>query len=74
MGHAEKVLREGQADVVAMTRAHMADPFLISKTLNGKYSEITKCIGANVCVKRLIEDQEVTCFQNPAMGREKRFG
>ena len=52
----------------------MADPFLVSKSLNGKQSEITKCIGANVCVKRLIEDREVTCFQNPAMGREKKFG
>ena len=74
LGHAEKVLADGHADVVAMTRAHMADPFLVSKSLNGKQSEITKCIGANVCVKRLIEDREVTCFQNPAMGREEKFG
>ncbi len=74
LARAEDVLANGQADAVAMTRAHMADPLLISKTLNGKESEIIKCIGANVCVKRLIEDKEVTCFQNPAMGREKRFG
>ena len=71
---AEEVLAAGDADMVAMTRAHMADPFIVNKTLEGRPEEVTRCIGANVCVARLIDNREVTCFQNPAMGRERQWG
>jgi 2,4-dienoyl-CoA reductase-like NADH-dependent reductase (Old Yellow Enzyme family) len=71
---AEAVLAAGSADMVAMTRAHMADPFIVGKSLQGREHEVTRCIGANVCVSRLIGNREVTCFQNPAMGREAQWG
>ena len=74
LAHANSVIARGDADVVAMTRAHMADPFIVSKSLAGKEPEVDRCIGANVCVKRLIDNKEVTCFQNPAMGREAVLG
>lgn len=72
--HAEATIAAGDADMVAMTRAHMADAHIVNKTLSGKSNSVMRCIGANVCVARLIENREVTCVQNPAMGREARWG
>ncbi|MGE4095548.1 MAG: FAD-dependent oxidoreductase [Candidatus Binatia bacterium] len=71
---AEQILVDGAADMVAMTRAHMADPFIVNKTRENREEEITRCVGANVCVSRLIDNVEVTCVLNPAMGRERRWG
>ncbi|MFP6780516.1 MAG: NAD(P)-binding protein [Gammaproteobacteria bacterium] len=71
---AEAIVAAGDADMVALTRAHMADPYIVSKSLDNREAEVTRCIGANVCIARLVQDREVTCFQNPAMGREQRWG
>jgi 2,4-dienoyl-CoA reductase-like NADH-dependent reductase (Old Yellow Enzyme family) len=71
---AEQILTDGAADMVAMTRAHMADPFIVNKTREGREEEITRCVGANVCVSRLIDNVEVTCVMNPVMGRERQWG
>mgnify|MGYP003629931269 CR=1 FL=1 len=74
LAKAEAVLAAGDADMVAMTRAHMADPFVVNKSLAGDERDVMRCIGANVCVARLIDNREVTCVQNPAMGRERHWG
>ena len=71
---AEQILTDGAADMVAMTRAHMADPFVVNKTREGREEEITRCVGANVCVSRLIDNVDVTCVMNPGMGRERQWG
>jgi 2,4-dienoyl-CoA reductase-like NADH-dependent reductase (Old Yellow Enzyme family) len=71
---AEEILAGGEADMVAMTRAHMADPFVVAKSREGREREIVRCIGANVCVSRLVADVHVTCVFNPAMGREAEWG
>jgi len=71
---AEQILADGAADMVAMTRAHMADPFIVNKTREGREEEITRCVGANVCISRLMDNVEVTCVMNPVMGRERQWG
>ena len=71
---AEEIVAKGAADMVAMTRAHMADPAIVRKTLEGREREITRCVGANVCVKRLIDNVAITCVMNPSMGREDTRG
>lgn len=71
---AEQILADGAADMVAMTRAHMADPFIVTKSREGREDEVTRCIGANVCVSRLIDNVDVTCVLNPSMGRERQWG
>lgn len=71
---AEQILADGAADMVAMTRAHMADPFVVNKTREGREDEVTRCVGANVCVSRLIDNVDVTCVMNPGMGREQYWG
>lgn len=71
---ADEIVAAGAADMVAMTRAHMADPMLVAKARAGRAEEIVPCVGAMVCVRRLGEQNHVACLMNPAMGRERRWG
>ena len=71
---AEQIIEEGAADMVGMTRAQMADPFLVAKARAGREREIIKCVGANECVARLFENREVICMMNPVSGRERQWG
>ncbi|MDI7258828.1 MAG: FAD-dependent oxidoreductase [Thermodesulfobacteriota bacterium] len=47
---AERILREGKADFVAMGRALLADPDLPSKAREGRLDEIRRCIYCNNCL------------------------
>lgn len=67
---AATAVRGGAVDVVAMSRAHLADPHLVRKAREGKASEIRRCVGANVCVGRAKAGQPVACVLSPGTGRE----
>jgi 2,4-dienoyl-CoA reductase-like NADH-dependent reductase (Old Yellow Enzyme family)/thioredoxin reductase len=71
---AARAVGAGDTDVVAMTRAHLADPHLIRKAREGRTNETTRCVGANICVGRALRGAEVACVVNPATGREERWG
>ena len=71
---AEQAIAEGTTDMVAMTRAQMAEPHLVKKTREGREKEIRRCMGANECVARLFDNKPVTCAVNPSVGREARWG
>ncbi|BBO72634.1 dimethylglycine catabolism protein DgcA [Desulfosarcina widdelii] len=72
---AEKVLTDGQADMIGMTRAQIADPELANKAREGRLEDIRPCIGCNQgCISRLYLQRGVTCLGNPAAGREERLG
>jgi 2,4-dienoyl-CoA reductase-like NADH-dependent reductase (Old Yellow Enzyme family) len=71
---AERVLADGAADMIAMSRAHLADPFLVRKAKEGREHEVIRCVGINECIGRLFEHREVICAMNPASGRERRWG
>jgi 2,4-dienoyl-CoA reductase-like NADH-dependent reductase (Old Yellow Enzyme family)/thioredoxin reductase len=69
------IITDGSADMVAMTRAHIADPLLIQKARDGREDEIRHCISANQgCIHRMAQGWSLTCTQNPAAGREKILG
>ena len=68
---AERALREGSMDLVGMTRAHMADPYLVAKLAGGEESRIRPCVGANYCIDRIYQGGEALCLHNPATGREQ---
>lgn len=71
---AERLIAEGQCDLVAMTRAHIADPDLLSKTKRGEAHRIRPCVGANVCVNRKLQGfPEISCFHNPEVLRESQL-
>lgn len=44
---AEQLLRSGEADLVSMVRAQIADPDLVNKTRAGRALEVRPCIGCN---------------------------
>jgi len=68
---AEQALAAGVCDLVAMTRAHVADPDVIAKALSGRTTRIRPCVGANQgCVDRMVGGLPITCFHNPDVGRE----
>jgi 2,4-dienoyl-CoA reductase-like NADH-dependent reductase (Old Yellow Enzyme family) len=71
---ADKIVGDGDADMVAMTRAQMADPFLVQKALDDRSDTQVRCVGANVCLTRAFDQREVICVMNPAVGRERQLG
>ena len=54
--------------MVAMTRAHIADPEIISKIREGRTSDIRPCVGANVCIA--LTGGPLRCFHNPFATRD----
>jgi 2,4-dienoyl-CoA reductase-like NADH-dependent reductase (Old Yellow Enzyme family)/thioredoxin reductase len=68
---ADRIIREGRADMVAMGRAHLADPDLATKAYEGRLSDIRPCIGCcKGCIERALALEEGTCVMNPEVGRE----
>lgn len=71
----DQIVASGQADMVAMTRALIADPDFANKAAAGKADEIIHCIRGNQgCIGRIYKGFPVSCTVNPATGREGRFG
>ncbi|MBC7189785.1 FAD-dependent oxidoreductase [Candidatus Aerophobetes bacterium] len=69
--YAEKILREGKADLVAIGRALIADPEWAKKARKGE--SIKYCIKCNTCHKRLFNKKRLKCAVNPVVGEERRF-
>ena len=46
----EKILREGMADFIGMTRRLLADPELPNKIVTGRIDDIAPCTGCNFCL------------------------
>lgn len=63
---AERLLKNGTADVIGVTRALIADPAMFAKARDGRRHEIVGCIACNECHTGL----PVRCTVNPAAGRE----
>lgn len=71
---AEHILKTGQADMVAMGRALLADPELPNKAAEGRFDDIAPCTGCTCgCVHRQMQVQPMTCVINPSVGREKEM-
>jgi NADPH-dependent 2,4-dienoyl-CoA reductase/sulfur reductase-like enzyme len=71
VAQAEGVLAAGQADIVAMARATMADPEIVAKTRAGAEERVRPCIGLNECIHRkLIDGLAYACGVNPRFARE----
>jgi 2,4-dienoyl-CoA reductase-like NADH-dependent reductase (Old Yellow Enzyme family) len=71
---AESLLASGDCDMVAMTRAHIADPDLVEKVRDGRSHRVRPCVGANVCVNRKLQGYpEISCLHNPEVLREKEL-
>jgi len=66
----EKILATGQADIVCMARALLADPELPKKVEQNRTDEILHCIRCFVCHSERMLTQTRVCALNPEIGRE----
>ncbi len=67
---ARHAIATGQLDMVGMTRAHMADPYVVKKIMEGREADIRPCVGANYCLDRIYQAGDALCTHNAATGRE----
>ena len=67
---ARHAVEAGLLDMVGMTRAHMADPHVVKKIIEGREDDIRPCVGATYCLDRIYEAGDALCIHNPATGRE----
>ena len=72
---AEKVLADGLADLVGMTRAALCDPDFPNKAQEDRIDDIRHCMACNQgCFKRIYKAEPITCIQNPSAGKERELG
>lgn len=67
---ARHAIASGKLDMVGMTRAHIADPHLVRKIVEGREDDIRPCVGANYCLDRIYQGGMALCLHNPSTGRE----
>ncbi len=70
---ADKVLKEGKADLICFGRRLMADPEMPLKLAAGREEEIRPCLRCNVCLSDILLAQPARCRINPFMGNEARL-
>lgn len=68
---ARHAISEGIIDLVGMTRAHFADPYIVSKLMRGEEDSIRPCVGATYCSD--LRFGGIRCLHNIATGRETIF-
>lgn len=72
---ADRILREGKADLVSLGRALVADPEFPLKAKEGRFDEIVTCVACTQgCFDRLLEGMPITCMVNPFVGKEGEIG
>lgn len=67
---ARHAVRDGLVDLVGMTRAHIADPYLVTKLRSGQEDRIRPCVGASYCLDAIYQAADTKCIHNPSTGRE----
>ncbi len=70
---ARHAIANGKVDMIGMTRAHLADPYLVQKIRDGREHDIRPCVGATYCLDRIYQGGEAYCIHNAATGRELRM-
>ncbi len=72
---AERILSEGQADMIGVVRGQIADPDFAIKAREGRTEEIRYCIACNQnCYGRVGLNKTIGCAQNPSAGAEATEG
>lgn len=66
----EEILATGQADLVEMARAIVADPYTPCKALQGRADDITPCIRCYECFASIDRLEMLRCTVNPVQGQQ----
>ena len=67
---ARYAIEAGLIDLVGMTRAMIADPYLVKKVQEGREDQIRPCVGASMCIDGIYVNGAALCIHNPSTGRE----
>lgn len=65
---ADEIISSGKADFVAMSRAFIADPEIISKSLAGQAEDVVPCIKCMRCHDTTVFGHFLECSVNPTIG------
>lgn len=75
-GTAAAIISRGEADLICLARALLADPDFVLKTMEGRFKEIRQCTACCHCFDKIVlatkrgESTELFCAINPELGRE----
>lgn len=69
-GVAERILEQGQADFICISRPVIADPEWGNKARAGHPEEIRTCIACNECIARLRAWEPLGCSVSPQTGQD----
>ena len=68
---ADRLLREGKADLICMARANVADPEMLEKARKGEIADIRPCLAECLgCFEGMLKYGEASCAVNARLGRE----
>ncbi len=68
---AEKLLKDGLADMVSIGRGLIADPHWVNKAMAGRSGEIRPCVAClQGCMDNVMSGRPVICVANPRAGYE----
>ena len=63
---AERILADGEADMVSMARPLLADPHWANKAKAGRSERINTCIACNqACLDHVFQNRRASCLVNP---------
>ena len=68
----EELLESGQADLLALGRELLADPFLPKKLADGRGDDVVRCLRCHECFHAMMTRDDLCCTVNPSIGRELR--
>jgi 2,4-dienoyl-CoA reductase (NADPH2) len=68
---AERILADGEADMVSMARPLLADPHWADKARTGRGDRINTCIACNqACLDHVFQNKRASCLVNPGACHE----
>lgn len=71
---AEKILKDGMADMISMARPFLADPNIVRKSLEGHPEDVNTCIACNqACLDHVFKGKRSSCLVNPKACHESDF-
>jgi hypothetical protein len=74
IAEADAMLAPGDVAMVAMARAHIAEPALVRHAAEGREAESRPCVACNQgCAGFLAQSLSITCLANPRAGREAEW-
>ncbi|HXY74693.1 MAG TPA: FAD-dependent oxidoreductase, partial [Dehalococcoidales bacterium] len=67
------VIKKGKADLIAIARGHLVDPYFVTKLQENRLDEIRRCIACNRCFETLYREADLRCTVNPELGKDEEY-